>query len=199
MKEAFFFVSNVLNSMKKAYFFVVIFSVVMAIAAYIYWTRLNFNESPSLISYEMEGIPQALQVGQPAPDIALKDLEGKVTQLKDYRGKVVLINFWATWCPPCLTEMPSLVSAYQKLKKEGLEILAINLDENQKPVHKFVDRLRPPFKIFLDPGGNSAQAYLVYGLPYTVILDRQGNIRHKIFGGHSWDNGKPFEKIKSLL
>lgn len=148
-------------------------------------------------------VPQMAQVpvkvGQMAPNLTLKDRAGKVHSLKDYRGKVVLINFWATWCPPCLIEMPFLASAYQKLKSRGFEVLAISLDENQRAVDAFLKEMKLPFPVLLDPPGISARAYLVYGLPYTVIIDREGRIRHKIFGGYEWDHGKPFEKITSLL
>lgn len=161
---------------------------------YFYISRYGMHppfEAPS------EGM--SLKIGEEAPNLELVDLEGKKHQIKDFRGKVLLINFWATWCPPCLIEMPSLSAAYRKLSDRGFEVLAINLDENPKPVQEFVEEQKPSFKIFADPQGRTAEKYLVYGLPYTILVDRQGRIRHKIFGGHEWDKGEAFEKIKSLL
>ena len=140
-----------------------------------------------------------IKVGLKAPNILLSDLKGEKRGLEQFQGKVLLINFWATWCPPCLIEMPSLAAVYNKFSKQGFEILAINLDENPKSARQFVEKNRLPFTVLLDPDGSAAQQYLVYGLPYTVILDREGKIRFKIFGSHEWDRGEAVEKIKALL
>ncbi|MBI3019189.1 MAG: TlpA family protein disulfide reductase [Deltaproteobacteria bacterium] len=140
-----------------------------------------------------------LKTGTLAPDLEITDIEGKTHKLSEYRGKVVLLNFWATWCPPCLAEMPSLEAAYTKLRDQGFEVLAINLDEQPKTVHKLIQEHKLSFKIFLDPQGKAAHAYLVYGLPYTIVLDREGKIQYKGFGGHEWDQGKELEKLKALL
>ena len=140
-----------------------------------------------------------LKTGGMAPELEMIDVEGKTHRLSEYRGKVVLINFWATWCPPCIAEMPALESAYVKLRDQGFEILAINLDEQPKSVHQLIQEQKLSFKVFLDPQGKAAQAYLVYGLPYTVVLDREGKIQYKGFGGHEWDQGKDLERLKALL
>ena len=140
-----------------------------------------------------------LKIGALAPNLILKDIEGKIVNLKEYRGKVVLINFWASWCPPCLEEMPALAAIYQKLRSKGFEILAISLDDKIQNAIDFVKKEKLPFKVFMDPEGKSAQEYLVYGLPYTVLLDREGKVLFKIFGGHEWDRGKELERIQSLL
>jgi len=95
--------------------------------------------------------------------------------------------------------MPSLVTVYKQFKDQGFNILAVNLNANLKPVTKFVKNFKLPFPIFLDPQGKVAEAYKVFGLPYTIILDRAGVIRYKIYGGHEWDKGAALEKIKSLM
>lgn len=178
----------------RTLFLIVLFLMVGG-AAFFYFNREIVNKPKS----EQDYPNPILKVGGVAPSLELSDLDGKTHRLEDYRGKVVLINFWASWCPPCLIEMPSLVSVYKQFNDKGFEILAINLDENTKSVDEFLKSMDIPFKIFLDPKGAAAQTYLVYGLPYTVLLDREGKVQFKVFGGHDWDQGEPFEKIKSLL
>lgn len=175
--------------------FLIFLFLAVGLAAYFYLNREIVNKPKTEHDYPNP----ILKVGGVAPSLELQDLNGKSHRLENYRGKVVLINFWASWCPPCLIEMPSLVSVYKQFKDKGFEILAVNLDENVKPVHEFLESLHIPFKVFLDPKGIAAQTYLVYGLPYTVLLDREGKVQFKVFGGHDWDRGEPFEKIKALL
>lgn len=181
--------------MNQRTLFLIILFLAVGLAAYFYLNREIIDKPKTELDYPNP----ILKVGGVAPSLDLQDLNGKSHRLEDYRGKVVLINFWASWCPPCLIEMPSLVSVYKQFKDKGFEILAVNLDENEKPVHDFLESLHIPFKVFLDPKGIAAQTYLVYGLPYTVLLDREGKVQFKVFGGHDWDRGEPFEKIKSLL
>jgi len=175
--------------------FLIVLFLMIGGAAFFYLNREVVNKPKTEHDYPNP----ILKIGGIAPTLELRDLDGKAHQLENYRGKVVLINFWASWCPPCLIEMPSLISVYKQFNEKGFEILAINLDENSKPVHEFLESIDIPFKIFLDPKGLTAQNYLVYGLPYSVLLDREGKVRFKVFGGHDWDKGEPFEKIKSLL
>lgn len=179
---------------RKSFLVILLFAMVIA-GVFFYLNKALLN-SPKT---EMDFPNPILKTGGIAPNLTLKDISGKIHKLSDYRGKVVLINFWASWCPPCIIEMPSLAAAHKKLKDKGFEVLAINLDENEKVVHELVKKYELPFKIFLDPQGKAAQAYLVYGLPYTIILDRDGKIRFKAFGGHEWDQGKEFERILALL
>ncbi len=169
--------------------------VVVAAVIYIYLNKDIVNPPKT----EQDFPNPILKTGAVAPDLEITDVDGKTHKLSEYRGKVVLINFWATWCPPCIAEIPSLESAYAKLRDQGLEVLAINLDENPKSVYKLLQEQKLSFKIFLDPQGKAAQAYLVYGLPYTVVLDRDGKVQYKGFGGHEWDQGKEFEKLRALL
>ncbi len=162
---------------------------------YLYFTKDSLLEPNSAHDFPNP----ILKIGSLAPNLMVKDVEGKEHKLSDFKGKVVLINFWASWCPPCLIEMPSLASAYQKFKEKGFEILAINLDDKVENAIDFAKKEKIPFKIFLDPSGKSAQDFLVYGLPYTVLLDREGKVRYKVFGGYEWDKGKQLERIQSLL
>lgn len=116
------------------------------------------------------------KAGQVAPNFALKNFYGIETKLENYRGKLVLINFWATFCPPCISEMPAFQRLYQKYKNRGLEIVAINLDpqENIRAVVDYVKNSRLAFPILLDAELKTSKEYGVTGLPETFFVDPQG-------------------------
>ena len=114
---------------------------------------------------------------QPAPDFALDDLEGRTVRLSDLRGQVVLVNLWATWCPPCLAEMPDLAALYQTYKSEGFVILGVDDQERAQTVADFVARNPVPYPILLDPDSRVARAYGVSYLPASFLIDRRGVLR----------------------
>lgn len=115
-------------------------------------------------------------VDAPAPDFTLTALSGGEVTLSDLKGKVVLVNFWATWCGPCEAEMPAIEARYKLYKESGLEVLAVNLDETEAEIRPFVERLGLTFPILLDPGGVVNEQYRVRGYPTTFIVGRDGII-----------------------
>lgn len=115
-------------------------------------------------------------VGAPAPDFVLTDLEGRKVRLSDFKGQVVLLNFWATWCGPCEAEMPAIEDRYTTFKSQGLVVLGVNQDEDAETVRAFVDRLGVTFTVVLDPGAVVGELYRARGLPTTFIVDRDGQI-----------------------
>jgi peroxiredoxin len=119
------------------------------------------------------------QQGAPAPDFTLKRLAGEDASLSQFRGKPVLVNFWATWCKPCRTEMPEIISAYRAHRGDGLEVLAVNLtdQENLKDVRKFVAALDLPFSVLLDRKGTVWKLYGLRGVPTSVFIDSAGIVR----------------------
>ncbi len=127
------------------------------------------------------GAPQisiaGLGTGSQAPLFELERADGTMVRLEDYRGQVVLLNFWATWCAPCRIEMPLLQSTFESSKDQGLVILGIDFDEPADLVASFGDELGLTFPLLLDPGGKVQQQYKVRGYPTTVILDREGRIQ----------------------
>jgi cytochrome c biogenesis protein CcmG/thiol:disulfide interchange protein DsbE len=137
--------------------------------------------------------PLAPKVGQPAPDFALWSLDGQTIRLSDLRGRVVLINFWATWCGPCRAEMPEIETVYREFKDQGFVVLAVNeenvsLEEARKLARDFRDELDLTFPILLDgPEGQVFRQYRLYGLPSSFIVDRDGVIRTVRFGPLSRD------------
>ena len=135
----------------------------------------------------------------PAKDFTVPALAGRPLSLGDFRQKVVLLNFWATWCPPCREEMPAMERLYQRYKDRGLAILAISVDTNVDAVKPFVDSFRLTFPIGLDPGSAVANAYEMRALPTTFLIDRTGHIVAAAMGARDWDSDAARAVIEALL
>jgi len=117
------------------------------------------------------------RVGNLAPDLSLTGLDGQVVQLSELRGKPVVLNFWATWCPPCKQEMPDIEKAYQKYRGEGLVVLGVDQMEDLDTVQKFVKQNGYSWTFLLDSDGEASKVYRASALPTTYFVDRQGIIR----------------------
>ncbi|MFP4560738.1 MAG: TlpA family protein disulfide reductase [Thiohalorhabdus sp.] len=137
-----------------------------------------------------------------APKIELQDLDGESRSLDDLRGKVVLVNFWATWCPPCREEMPSMQRLYEDLEDRDFEILAVNVGEQESTVFSFTQgelETEITFPILLDSGGELIEQYPVQGLPTTFLVDREGRLAYKAMGGRDMAQPEFKEYILELL
>ena len=122
-----------------------------------------------------------------AQDFGLPNLRGDYVKLSDYRGKVVFLNIWATWCPPCREEMPSMESLYQRLKGRNFEILAVSIDQDgEKAVRPFVAKYGLTFPVLLDPDRKTYRLYGLTGVPETFIVDKSGIVIHRIIGSQNW-------------
>ena len=142
----------------------------------------------------------APQIGKLAPAFTLNDVNGKKVTLSEYKGKVILINFWATFCGPCKDEMPSLNNLFLAFKKDGLIVLAISTDDSEKPVQSFVKKMSIVFPVLIDKNQEVYfDKYGVLGLPTSFIVDRDGIIRAKILGDRPWDTPDMKEKIRIML
>lgn len=134
-----------------------------------------------------------------APDFELRDLRGRDVRLSSYRGKVVVLNFWATWCAPCRVEAPSLQRLYAARGGEDLEMLAVSLDNKRDLVERFVSQYQLRFPVLLDPDRTAARAYAVNSLPVTLLIDREGRVAARIDGAHEWDDDEWQKVISGLL
>ncbi|MFQ5849324.1 MAG: TlpA disulfide reductase family protein [Candidatus Binatia bacterium] len=135
----------------------------------------------------------------PAPDFVASTPEGETIGIDDLKGKLVLLNFWATWCPPCRLEMPSMEKLHQEFKGQGLEIVAVNFMEGLKPIGSFVKENGLSFTVLLDRTGEIAQSYRVRALPMTFLIGRKGNLLAKSIGYKNWHNTETREFVSSLL
>jgi len=134
-----------------------------------------------------------------ADDFTLPLLRGGNAALSSYRGKVVILNFWATWCPPCRTEMPSMETLYQRFNAQGLEILAVDIGESASSVQQFIRRAGYTFPVILDRDNRVSTVYQIEVIPTTYIINREGIIIGKVIGSIMWDNPRVIAALDILL
>ena len=140
------------------------------------------------------------RVGHPLADFTLLDLQGHAVQLSALRGKVVFINVWATWCPPCVEEMPTIQRLHERLHARGLEVLAISIDAlGAQVVAPFMRDYRLTFPTLLDPQGTIERLYRTGGVPESFIVDRQGRLVEKIVGPRDWAHPQFLAMFERLL
>ena len=135
----------------------------------------------------------------PAPDFQLKDPAGKQVSIKEFRGKVVFLNFWATWCPPCVEEMPAMEKLHQELQKEGLVILAINFQEGPERVKEFLTKHNLTVMALLDRDGKVAELYQAWALPVSIIINKRGEIVARAMGAKDWYSHESRQVFRKLL
>jgi len=139
-------------------------------------------------------------IGLPAPDFTFPRLDGKMVSLSDYRGKVVLVNIWATWCPPCVDEMPSMEKLYRELKDEGFEILAVSIDASgAKDVLPFMKKYKLSFPALTDTRGAIKELYQTTGVPESFIIDKDGIIVEKVIGPRGWATPSAIRFFRNLI
>jgi cytochrome c biogenesis protein CcmG, thiol:disulfide interchange protein DsbE len=137
------------------------------------------------------------RIGNAAPDFTVQDDERKVT-LSEHRGRVVVLNFWATWCPPCVEETPSLVQMQQRMKDKGVEVLAISLDVDEGAYHKFLKDYKVDLLTVRDPDLKSNTLYGTFKYPETYIIDRNGVLRRKFIGPVDWTSPEIADYLSKL-
>ena len=144
---------------------------------------------------------EPLVVGMTAPNFSLPDLQGKTQRLTDYRGKVVFLNFWATWCKPCKEEMPSMQVLWDNLKNQDFMMLAVSMDRvtTTKDIPSFVETLKLSFPILTDSWGQTDKRYKLMGVPETYIIDQNGVLREKVIGPRDWTRRESIETIVRML
>ncbi len=187
----------------------------IAVAAVMLWEHLSPSSGPIEInqmrqpsaapSTELDALFSALGIRRPAepseaPDFTLSGLEGRPAQLREFRGKLVLLNFWATWCAPCLHEMPSMERLYQTFKQTDFALLAVSMDrQGEEMARPFVDRLKLTFPVLLDRTSEVGNRYGVRGLPTTYLIDSDGRIIGAVIGAREWYRTEAKALIAGLL
>lgn len=134
-----------------------------------------------------------------APDFTLVNPDGGKVSLKDFRGKVVFLNFWATWCESCRQEMPSMERLYREFRSKGLEIVAVNVKEKRQDALAFVKELKLSYPVLMDPEGEVGLLYGAFGLPATYLIDRNGVVLARMWGPADWYSPAARGLIKTLV
>ncbi len=177
-----------IRAMRERVKAIVFFLVVAVIAGY-----FVYKEATRV------GTPGVINIGQTAPDFTIKDQSGHPIKLSDYQGKVVFLNFWATWCVPCVEEAPEMEKLNARLKDRKFQMLTVAIDTDWKPVNEFyaVHNLTVP--VFLDPGQQIARGlYKITGVPETFLIDANGHVVRHTFGEH-WADPRIVSYIESLI
>jgi peroxiredoxin len=135
-----------------------------------------------------------------APDFAVPDLSGQAVRLSALRGKVVVVNLWTTWCPPCREEMPSMERLYQQLRGRDFQLLAVSQDEDGKRVvEPFVKEMKLSFPVLIDPEHQVGDRFGVWGYPETFIIDRTGHVAERVIGPRDWSSEASLGALEALL
>ena len=137
------------------------------------------------------------RIGVAAPDFTVRDSDRTVT-LSQLKGQVVVLNFWATWCPPCIEEMPSLVEMQQRMKSKGVTVLAVSVDVDESAYKQFVKDHNVNLMTVRDPSGNSSGLYGTFKFPETYVIDRNGVMRRKFIGAVDWTQPEITEFLSKL-
>jgi peroxiredoxin len=141
-----------------------------------------------------------IREGDRAPEFRLSTPDGKQVSLSDHRGKVVMVHFWATWCPPCAEELPTLAKLHHDLTGNDFEMLAVSVDEGgTAAVIAFMQKNRLDIPVLLDPERSIANLYGTYKFPETYIVDRQGVVRYKLIGPRDWRDPEALTVIRKLI
>ncbi len=151
------------------------------------------------INYKLVPNLQPMDDKSLTPDFTLSDLAGKKISLKDFRGKIVLLNFWASWCVPCRQEMPARERLYQEFKSKDFVVLGVNVKERRKEALAFVKELKITYPILLDEHGDAGLLYGAWGLPTTYLIGPKGEGLARMWGPAEWYGSGARELVKSLL
>lgn len=162
-------------------------------------SREGFSHQPKAVPITEEDLYKKLNIEKfdkrtPAPDFTLKDLNGNKVRLQDLRGKIVFLNFWATWCPTCRFEMPSMEALHKEFSNQGLVVLGIDFREGPKEIQSFYKEHNLSFRALLDSSAEAFARYEVWSLPTTFLIDKRGHIVGKVIGYRDWhsDQSKAF-------
>jgi peroxiredoxin len=164
---------------------VVIIAVAVVIGVVVYGGKAKFTPTSA---------------SSPAIDFSIPDLDGNMVDFSEYKGKVIFLNFWATWCEPCKEEMPSMQLLYDTFKRRDFVVVAVSVDSSgPEGVKKFVEKYKLTFPVLHDRRGKVKEKYKTTGVPETFIIDQNGVIAEKVWGAKNWDDAYSIRTILSLL
>ena len=173
--------------MKKATLIVII--TVLAVIGFLFFFGQNSDQRVKII-----------REGDQAPEFSLPALDGKAINLSSYRGKVVMVHFWATWCPPCVEELPALERLYRAYFGKDLEILAVSVDEGGAgAVEQFMRKNGFVLPVLLNPDQSVSRKYGTFKFPETYLVDREGIVRRKIIGAADWTSPEAQKFVQAMV
>ena len=140
-----------------------------------------------------------MEIGSPAPDFALQDADGATWELSGLQGRVVFVNFWATWCKPCREEMPSMEALNKSMAGQPFQMLSIVFNDDLQLAESFARRLGATFPVLANPGPELTGAYMITGVPETFLIDAHGILRHKFIGPYKWDDPEMQNLVMELV
>ena len=168
--------------------------LVLIVAIPLVLLSMKEHESPS------KPEKSSVREGLIAPDFTFPDLDGRKVSLYDYRGRVVFINIWATWCPPCVEEMPSIEKLYNRFKGDQFQILAVSIDsKGREAVVPFMKKFNLTFPVLLDPEGKIRKRYGLTGVPESFVIDREGIVVKKVIGPIDWAGPEVIRFFQDLI
>jgi len=157
------------------------------------WPGLSLNAAELLQPMAGQAVERPI-----APDFSLLNLDDEPIALSDFKGKVVIVNFWATWCPPCRYEMPSMQRAWEKLQEKDVMMLAVHVGGKSDKIWAFVGDYQITFPVLIDPKSKVADAWPLKGLPTTFVIDPKGRIAYRAIGGREWDDEELLKTVYAL-
>jgi peroxiredoxin len=176
-----------MNTMRERIKAIVFFLVVGSVAGFFVYREVTRVGDPGIVN-----------IGQQAPDFSIKDQSGKAIKLSDYRGKVVFLNFWGTWCLPCIEEMPEMQTLNQKFKDRRFQMIAVSIDNDWELVNEFYKKHNLSLPTYLDPGHQIANLYKVYKYPETFLIDANGYVVKHTWQEH-WANPRVMGLVENLI
>ena len=182
---------NSSTHLKKHGLLYLLFVIVLAVIAY--RIQLTPNQTTELNQERPE-------VGHPAPDFTLRNLQGNLEGLVDHKDNVIVLNFWATWCAPCLEEMPAFEKLYRRYRSQGLTVLAVSLDKGDiSKVKGFVDTNNLTFPVLIDSDGTAEKLYPSFTIPFTYVIDKEGRVAARVDGAKNWASSETFAALDILI
>lgn len=172
---------------------------VLVLATLVIVVERRHEREPEMEVEQALSIMGVTPVSGPAPEIDLQSLSDGQENLDDLSGDLIFLNFWATWCAPCVAEMPAMQRLADEFSDDGLSVVAVNVREDHERVRQFVDRLELEYTILLDVEGQVTRDYNIRGYPTTVIIDRDGELIGMKMGFHEWDSAETVDAFAALL
>ena len=174
--------------------------LVCSLSIIISFSSFSFSSEITRDNLFLKAGIQAIKGGRKAPNFRLEDLRGKKVELKHFRGKLVLLNFWATWCGPCKEEMPSMEALYNQFKEKDFVFLAISVDYGGvKSVNEFIEKQRYTFPVLIDPKCETLDLFGIKGIPTTLLIDKKGLMVGKTIGPKDWKKPEVISILNLLL